>query len=159
MACRCALRKTSEGGEKHQAHGGADQLHRRHADQAQIDRLIAHRQIDIAGAGAENERGEAAQERGDPDRRHDDGDHRAADQRAQHDALEPEAERSHADDCDQRADPDRCPGRTGGERRDEAREHHELAGREVDCVGRFVDEDEAERDQRVHQTDHHTVCD
>ena len=38
-------------------------------------------------------------------------------------------------------------------RGDEARQHHELALREVDGLGRLVDQHEAERDQRIHQPD------
>ena len=40
--------------------------------------------------------------------------------------------------------------RDGG---DEARQHHELALREVDGVGGLVDQHETQRDQRVHQPD------
>ena len=39
------------------------------------------------------------------------------------------------------------------ERGDEARQHHELALREVDGVGGLVDQHEAQRDQRVHEPD------
>ena len=39
------------------------------------------------------------------------------------------------------------------------REHHELALREVDGVGRLVDQHEAQRDQRIHQADHQAAGD
>ena len=38
-------------------------------------------------------------------------------------------------------------------------EHHELALREVDRVGRLVDQHETQRDQRVHQPDHQAAGD
>ena len=53
--------------------------------------------------------------------------------------------------------PERRTGEIGSARGDEAGEHDELALREIDRVGRLVDQHEAERDQRIHQPDHHAV--
>ena len=113
----------------------------------------------IARVPAPNsQRRDAAQHRGEPDRRHDHGDHRPADQRPQHDPLEPEAERDHAGDRQQRRETQNgAPADAGGAGRDKAGEHDEFALREVDRVGRLVDQHEAERDQRVHQADHDPV--
>ena len=55
------------------------------------------------------------------------------------------------------AEPERRAGDIGGAGREKAGEHDELALGEVDRVGRLVDQHEAERDQRVHQPDHHAV--
>jgi hypothetical protein len=82
---------------------------------------------------------------------------RPTDQRPQHDPLEPETERHHARDREQRRYPERSTRKIGGARGDEAGEHDELALGEIDRVGRLVDQHEPERDQRVHQPDHHAV--
>jgi hypothetical protein len=91
------------------------------------------------------------------DRRHDDGDDRPADQRPQHDPLEPKPERHHAGDGEQCRDPERSAGQIGSARGDETREHDKLALGEIDGVRRLVDQHEPERDQRIHQPDHHAV--
>jgi len=85
------------------------------------------------------------------------GDDRAADQRPQHDALEPEAERHHAADREQRADPKRRMGIFGGAGGEEAGEHDELALGEIDRIGRLVDQHEAERDQRIKHAANQTL--
>ena len=80
---------------------------------------------------------------------------RPADQRPQHDALEPEAEADHAA-SDRDAAPTTQNGSAGDRPAaggDQAGEHDELALGEVDRVGRLVDQHEAQRDQRVHQPD------
>jgi len=40
---------------------------------------------------------------------------------------------------------------------EKAGEHDEFALREVDCVGRFVDQHKTKRDQGVHEPDHDAV--
>ncbi len=81
-----------EGGEKHDANSGPDELNRRQHDRTKQDRLVADRHHDRPGAGAKSQGRAAPQHRGEADRRHHDGDYRPPDQRAQHDALEPEAD-------------------------------------------------------------------
>jgi hypothetical protein len=83
----------------------------------------------------------------------------SADQRSEHDPLEPESECDHAADREQCTRPERQPAEISPGRGDEAREHHEFALGEVDRISRLVDEHEAECDQGVHQADHDPIRD
>jgi len=157
MPVRLFRKKPGERGKKDEANTGADQLHRRQHYRPQLEGLIADRHHDGAGSGAEGHHRGAAQHRGKPDRRHHDGDDRPSDQRAQHHAFEPEAERDHAAYPDQRGNPKRQAGRLGRHGREKTGEHDELALGEIDRVGRLVDQHEAERDQRIHEPDHDAV--
>src|SRR5215472_8525005 len=51
----------------------------------------------------------------------------------------------------------RGPPRADGQGHHQARDHHELALREIHRVGRLVDEHESQGDQGIHQADEHTV--
>ena len=111
-----------------------------------------------AYAGAEHQRGDAADQRGEPDRRHDDRDDRPAEQLAQHHALQPEAECDHAGERERGRQPE-GQARAQGRRGNDCGQHDEFALGEVDRVGRLVDQHEPQRDQRIHQSDHQPAGD
>ena len=89
------------------------------------------------------------EEQRDADRRHEQDDVRLIDQRAQHDALDGDGEDEH----DQRASSGTASsaGTPFSWRADQRqrREHHHDALREIEDARGFVDQHEAERDQRV----------
>ena len=109
------------------------------------------------GSRAERGRPDPAQDGGEADGGHDDGDDGPADQLAQHHALEGEAEGDHGGEAEADRYPQRRLPDVEGRRHQNARDHHELALGEVDGVGGLVHEHEAERDQRVHEPDEDPV--
>ena len=117
------------------------------------DRRVADRQRQRARLAADRDRRQPAQDGAEADGGHDDGDDRPTEQRPQHDALQPEAEDDH--DRQRRNDAAHDGHALDGEDEsgNEARQHHELALREVDGVGGLVDQHETQRDQRVHEPD------
>src|SRR6516164_7568229 len=88
--------KPAEGSEEGDADHSAHQLHRRQHDRAQFYRLVADRHHDRPGAGPESEGRASPEDRGQPDCRHHDRDHRPADQWSKHNPLQPKAEQHHA---------------------------------------------------------------
>ncbi len=144
-----------EADEEDDADHSADEIDRRQHHRADEERIIGDRQRDRARARTEGKCGNAAQQRGNPDRRHDNSDDRPAEQRTQHETLQSEAERHHSGDGKQRGNPPGQHGDRGGGY--EAAEHDELALCEVECLGRFENQDEAESDQRIHHPDEQAV--
>src|SRR2546430_15045123 len=103
------------------------------------------------------ERAHAAQDGGETDRRHDDGDDGPPDEAPKHHAFEPESEPDHPQEARGHREPERGAVGDQADGDDEARDHDELTLGEVNRVGRLVDEDEPERDQRVHEPDEDPV--
>ena len=147
----------AEAGEERQAHSGPDQLDRRNEQRAQDERLVPERQRQRPRALENDVRSDAAQNRREADGGHDDRNDGPADELAQHDTLQEEAERDHADERGRYRNPERRPQDGQPPDHHEARDHHELALGEVHGVGRLVDEHEPEGDQRVHEPDEHAV--
>ena len=69
----------------------------------------------------------------------------------------PKPRADHAGDRKQRRDPERRPAKPAAPAAIKAGEHDKFALGEIDRVGRLVDQHESQRDQRVHQPDHHPV--
>ena len=154
MPMRLLRKNQVKSAEERQRDDHAQHLDRRQRDRPECDRRVADRQRQRARLAAHRDRRQPAQDGAEADGRHDDGDDRPAEQRPQHDALEREAEQDHDRDRGARRPPmTGMPLSAERERGNEARQHHELALREVDGVGGLVDQHEAERDQRVHQPD------
>ena len=147
----------AEAGEEHQAHEAADELDGRDEQGPEHDGLVRDGQGQRPGSRAERGRADPAEDGGEADGRHDDGDDGPADQLAQHDPLEGEAEGDHGGEAERDRHPQRRLPDVEGRRHQDARDHHELALGEVDGVGGLVHEHEAERDQRVHEPDEDPV--
>ena len=110
-----------------------------------------------ARVGAPDPLHDRAQDAGEAQRHHDHGDDRLADQRAQHQALEGEPEQRREREGEQQRRHHRHV-RLGDDGEEDVRaEEEELSLREVQDAARLVDDDEAERDQRVDAADHQAV--
>ena len=111
--------------------------------------LVRHRQRVRLGADAGHHRHQAARDVADADRQHDDRERRLAEDRPDDDALEADAEQRHRQHRRGKASQNGQPSSVISAEADERAEHHQLAVREADRLGRLVDQHEAERDQAV----------
>src|SRR5438094_745225 len=144
-------KKPAEPGQEDEADERADELDRRDEERPHHVGLLAERQRQGPRALEDDERPESAQDRREPDGGHDDCDDGPPDELPQHDPLQPKAEDDHGHERRDHGQPERNPGHREPTHDHEARQHHELALREVHGIGGLVDEHEPERDQRVHQ--------
>src|SRR5262249_48001681 len=147
----------AEGRNEDNADRGTQQLDRRDEQRADHEGLVADGQGQGLRPRPEESGTHAAQDGGKPDGGHDHGDDGPSDQLAQHHPLQGEPEYAHAAEPEDHRDPQRRPYRADGQGHHQARDHHELALREIHRIGRLVDEHESQRDQGVHQADEHTV--
>jgi hypothetical protein len=92
---------------------------------------------------------QAFEHEGEADGRHEERDLRLVDERPQHDALGGDAERDHDGEGDEQRKPE-VPAALDQRHVGERGEEHHRALREVEHARGLVDEDEAERDERVH---------
>ena len=126
-------------------------LHREHRA-AEAQHAVAERRLERIGLGApaRHHGDDAAQDVADADGDHHHREGRIAEHRADHDPLDQHADRGHHDDGEQDRRPIR-PAQDGARGQpEEGAEHHQVALREIDRLGRLVDQHEAERDERVH---------
>ena len=108
--------------------------------------LQRHRIVAPDGAGNE------AQQEADRDRQHHHRDLGLPDDMAQDRALQQPADGDHGEYRADTGNPERCAEirRVAEPERDEGAEHHHVALREIDLLGRLVDQHETERDQTVY---------
>ena len=110
---------------------------------------MAEWRLDREVVGAPDHADDRAQEIPKPDRRHDDGKLRIAEDRAHYHALCQHAEQRHRRYRGGKPDPVIEPENADEGEGEKSAQHHQVALREVDDLGRLVNKDKAKRDQAV----------
>ena len=110
---------------------------------------LAERRLDLEVVGAPDHADDGAQEIAEPDRRHDDGKLRIAEDRPHHHAFGQHAEQRHGRDRAGKSDPVIEAEHADEGEGEEPAQHHQIALGEIDDLGCLVDQHEAKRDQAV----------
>src|SRR5262249_58490135 len=151
-----ALEEDREHGHQHGGGGGRGHLelidlHARHHE-----RPIGDADVELLDVGAPQQLAEALEEEVEADGGHEQDDRLLVHQRPKHDTLDHEREDDHHGHREHERRRHRHAALHQSHQR-ERREQHHHALREVEDAGGFEDQNEAERDQRVHQAREETA--
>src|SRR5438045_1872772 len=146
-----------ERGEEDAGRDDAEQIAAGDGQGAEMDRLALEEGREGPRVGTPDAEDDGAQDAGEAERNHDDGDDRLADHRPQDEPLHGEAEQHREDDGESERPGERDVHVLHHRPEDVRAEEQELALGEVQDAARLVDDDEAQGDEGVDAPHHEAV--